>query len=192
MHPGMKLAVELQLLTAQRPGAVRGALWAEIDRDAATWTIAPERMKRSLSGPWANLPHVVPLSREALAVLERAHALSGDSPFIFPGRDAKKPWSDTAIDHEIHRPQTLALLREQGVERFNLHDLRRTAATMMAKAGVAPHVLDRVLGHVPSGVTAEHYDLHQYLEEKREALGVLGARVAALRAGKPAKVRLAA
>lgn len=183
MHPGMKAAIEFQLLTAQRPGAVRGARWSEIDREAGTWTVPPERMKRSLSGPWADLAHVVPVSREALAVLDRAHLLSGDSPFVFPGRDSKKPWSDTGIDHELHRPQTLAKLREQGVERFNLHDLRRSATTLMAKAKIAPHVLERALGHVPSGVLAEHYDIHSYLPEMREALEKLGARVAALKAG---------
>jgi len=177
----MRLAVEFQLLTAQRPGAVHGARWDEIDRERGTWTVPPERMKRSMRSHWADLPNVVPLSAQALDVLARAHKLSGSSPFVFPGRKPEKPWSETAIDHEIHRPTTLALLRAQGVERFNLHDLRRTATTLMTAAGTPPHVVDRVLGHVPSGVTAEHYDQYQYAREKREALDALGARVAALR-----------
>jgi integrase len=186
MHPGMKLAIEFQLLTAQRPGAVNGALWDEVK--SGVWTVPAERMKRMRSSPWADLPNVVPLSEQALAVLEKARALSGDSEFVFPGRDAGKPWSDTAIDHEIHREQTLAKFREHGIERFNLHDLRRTATTIMARLGIAPHVLDRVLGHVPRGVTAEHYDLYEYSAEKRAALVALGASVARLKAGEPAEV----
>jgi hypothetical protein len=58
----------------------------------------------------------------------------------------------------------------------------------MAERGIAPHVIDRVLGHVPSGVTAEVYDRWEYGPEKRAALDALGARVAELKAGKPAKV----
>jgi integrase len=189
MHPGMPLALELQLLTAQRPGAVDGARWDEIDRKRGTWTVPAERMNRQRVSHWADLPNVVPLSAQALAVLERAQALSGDSPFVFPGRDPKKPWSETAIDHEIHRDTMLAKLREQGVGRFNRHDLRRSATTILAAAGIAPHVIDRVLGHVPSGITAEHYNIHSYDAEARAALDVLGARVAELKAGsKPAKV----
>jgi integrase len=188
MHPGMKLAIELQLLTAQRSGAVHGARWDEIDLERRTWTIPASRMKRALRSHWADLPNVVPLSRGALAILEQARALSGDSPYVFPGRNPGQPWSLTAIDHEIHRESTLAKLHEHGVARFNLHDLRRTATTLLAALGIAPHVVDRILGHVPHGVTAEHYDLYQYAAEKRAALDALGERVAALKAGKPAKI----
>jgi integrase len=188
MHPGMKLAIEFQLLTAQRSGAVHGALWDEIDLERRTWTVPAARMKRMRASPWADLAHVAPLSEQALAVLEKAHALSGDSEFVFPGRNPGRPWSDTAIDHEIHRPQTLAKFREHGVERFNLHDLRRTATTLLAQLGIAPHVVDRVLGHVPHGVTAEVYNLYEYAAEKRSALDVLAERVAALKAGEPAKI----
>jgi integrase len=183
MHPGMKLAMEFQLLTAQRPGAVRGALWFEIDLEKRTWTVAAERMKRRKQGDWADLPNVVPLSTQALAVLERARTLSGDSDFLFPGRDPKKPWSPEAIDHELHRDATLKKLKEHGVGRFNLHDLRRTATTIMTGSGVAPHIVDRVLGHVPQGVTAEVYDQYEYSPEKRAALDTLGVRVAAMKAG---------
>jgi integrase len=182
VHPGMKLAIEFQLLTAQRPGAVRGARWSEIGKKI--WTVPPERMKRMVNSPWADLSNVVPLSVEALAVLEKARALSGESPFVFPGRDDKKPWSPEAIDHELHREAMLASLKAEGVARFNLHDLRRTSVTVMAGLGVMPHVIDRILGHVPAGVTAEHYNIHEYVTEKRAALEKLGKRVAAMKRGK--------
>ncbi len=187
MHPGMKLAIEFQTLTAQRPGAVRGARWAEIDRKRRTWTIPPERMKRMKASPWSDLPNVVPLSVEALAVIECAGALSGESPYLFPGRDPEKPWSDTAIDHELHRETMLAMLKERGVERFNLHDLRRTATTILASLGTMPHIVDKLLGHVPEGVTAEVYDVYEYLTEKRSALEALGARVAKMKRRRPIK-----
>jgi integrase len=121
-------------------------------------------------------------------VLERARTLSGDSPFVFPGRNPERPWSGEAINHEIHRDSMLALLKKHEVERFNLHDLRRTATTVMASAGVLPHIIDRVLGHVPSGVTAEVYNKYEYGPEKRAALDKLGERVSALKLGQAAKV----
>jgi len=153
--------------------------------------VPAERMKRQRGSQWERLTHVVPLSSQALEILDEAHRYSGDSPFVFPGRVTDRPWIATAIDHEIHRPQTLAKLREHGVERFNLHDLRRSAVTIMTAVGVTPHIVERVLGHVPSGVVAEHYDLYSYYPEMREALQMLGAAVDTLKAGKRIKEGIA-
>jgi len=188
MHQGMKLAIELQLLTAQRPGAVRAARWSEIDRKARTWVIPASRMKRARRQASAEAAHLVPLSAEACVVLERAAELAGRSPHVFPGRDESKPWSPEAIDHEIHREGTLAKFKAEGVARWNLHDLRRTATTLMSELGIAPHIKDRVLGHLPQDVTGRHYDLHDYEREKREALEALATRIEEVKTRKRADV----
>lgn len=71
-----KLALRFLVLTAARSGEVRGATWHEVDQDAATWTIPKERMK-------ARREHRVPLSKQALDVLTRAHALRKRSGLLF-------------------------------------------------------------------------------------------------------------
>lgn len=76
-YMGTKLAFRFMVLTATRGAETRGAGWSEIDLDAVLWTIPADRMKMSRA-------HVVPLSRQALAILEDARALSGDSDYVFP------------------------------------------------------------------------------------------------------------
>lgn len=79
-HPVTKLALRFLVLTAVRPGEIRGAAWAEfegLDGAAPVWRIPAERMKMSKE-------HVVPLSRQAVAVLSAAHRLTGRGPLVFP------------------------------------------------------------------------------------------------------------
>ena len=78
-----KLAFAFLVLTAARAGEVRGATWDEIDLDGATWTIPAERMK-------ARREHRVPLSKQALDVLERARALRSSEGLIFPLESSKR------------------------------------------------------------------------------------------------------
>jgi integrase len=86
-----KLALEFIVLTATRSGETRGALWSEIDIDAAEWTIPAERMK-------AKRPHRVPLSPRALEILQKAKAIKHkDADFVFPGSIIGKPLSDVTL-----------------------------------------------------------------------------------------------
>jgi integrase len=73
-----------------RTSEVLGARWEEIDRTTTTWTIPGVRMK-------AGIDHRVPLSPRCVEILERAKALSGGGPFVFPGRTAKRPLSNMAF-----------------------------------------------------------------------------------------------
>lgn len=70
----MRAALKLAPLQFQRPGELRGAAWAEIDLDAALWTILAARMKRGKDGKENGHPHLVPLSTQAVAVLRSAPA----------------------------------------------------------------------------------------------------------------------
>ncbi len=78
IHPTTKLAIRFTILTAARSGEVRGATWQEIDLEKRLWSIPAERMKM-------RLPHTVPLSDQALSVLDRLKILHGDNGLVFPG-----------------------------------------------------------------------------------------------------------
>lgn len=87
---GTKLAFRFMVLTATRGAEVRGATWMEIDLAGATWTIPAPRMKMGRS-------HAVPLSRQALDVLDDARALSADWKYVFPSGKSDRPLSDNTF-----------------------------------------------------------------------------------------------
>ncbi|CAK8722987.1 MAG: Phage integrase family protein [Candidatus Electronema aureum] len=91
-----KLALQFTILTAARSGETRGATWAEINLDAALWRIPGARMKM-------DSPHTVPLSRQAVAILERAGRLYGREGLTFPGRDGVKPLSENTMLYALYR-----------------------------------------------------------------------------------------
>ena len=164
--------IRVLLLTGQRRSEVARADWREISAD--TWTIPAARYKTKID-------HVVPLTAAVLAVLgePQGHDRRA-SGFVFSndgGRTAlasfgrAKAELDRAID-ESRRTRGL-----EPMPRWTLHDLRRTARSLMSRAGVAADVAERVLGHVIAGVRSV-YDRHGYEAEKREALERLAALVA--------------
>jgi integrase len=87
--------LEFTILTACRSGESRGALWSEIDLDAGTWSIPAARMK-------ASRPHRIPLSTQALELLEVLPRYEG-TDLVFPGRDAEKPLSDMSLTQVMRR-----------------------------------------------------------------------------------------
>jgi integrase len=152
--------VRLLALTGQRFGEVAGMAWGELDLQGALWTIPAARMK-------GKRPHEVPLSQPALAIIASLPQVS--SVWVFPARG-------TGPTKNI-RPAKARLDLLSGVSDWTIHDLRRTAASGMARLGTAPHVVAEVLGHARSGVTSTVYVRHQYLEEKRAALEAWAAEV---------------
>jgi integrase len=162
------------LLTAQRRDEVAHMSRKEIGSDAI-WTIPPERYK-------TKLPNHVPLSKAALAVIEAQPKIE-DCAYVFASR-AKTPFtgfgkSKAALDRAV-----LAVMKKQAekgakiepLPAWTLHDLRRTAKTLMVRAGVRPDISERVLGHVIAGVEGT-YDRHSYADEKRDALEQLAAMI---------------
>ena len=172
MDPATRLALRLQLLTAQRCGEVLALEWSEIDEPAAVWTIPGAKAKNKRS-------HRVPLSAQALALLAEARAV-GTGAFVFPSYRGDKPMVETAVARAVARN-----MEHFGVERFTPHDLRRTAASHMTGLGIPRLVVSKLLNHVESGVTAI-YDRHSYDAEKRAALVQWGERVEALAQAKEA------
>ncbi len=150
--------VQLLLLTATRRKEAAGMRRSEIV--GTEWTIPQERYKtgREL---------VVPLSATAVGVLERLPRIgNGDLMFTSDGRVPIGGFSDrkAAFDEAC------------GVTGWVLHDLRRTARSLMSRAGVDSDIAERCLGHVISGVRGT-YDRHQYFREKQLAFEALAAQI---------------
>jgi integrase len=122
------------------------------------------------------------LSKAALAVIE-AQPRFDDCDYVFPSR-AKTPYSRSGKSKAKLDKAVLAAMKTQAkkgakvepLPNWTLHDLRRTAKTLMVRAGVRPDISERVLGHVIAGVEGT-YDRHSYAEEKRDALEKLAAMI---------------
>ncbi len=160
----IRLALKLQLTTAQRRGEVISAEWSEFDRAAGVWTIPAHKAKN-------NELHVLPLSPLALSLLDAIKDNAGDSAFLFPSHIDNKPILPDSVSHALRKN-----LKHIGVDNLRPHDLRRTAATAMAALGVDRTALARVLNHVDRSVTGR-YDAHSYLDEKRAALDRWGRKL---------------
>jgi integrase len=166
--------VKTLLLTAQRRDEVAQMSRKEIGSDGI-WTIPAERYK-------AKRPNFVPLSKAALAVIA-AQPKHDDCDYVFPSR-AKTPYSGFSKSKAKLDKAVFAAIKKQAkkgakvepMPNWTLHDLRRTAKTLMARAGVRPDISERVLGHVIAGVEGT-YDRHSYADEKRDALETLAAMI---------------
>src|SRR5439155_26507441 len=168
--------VKLLLLTAQRIGEVRTIAWADLDLDAAWWTIPAEHAKNKLA-------HRVPLSDSALAILRQLRELNAASPYVFPTTRASASGYLERVYKAIDR-----IRRASGVKDFTPHDLRRTSASWMTSMGISRLAVSKVLNHAERGITAV-YDRHSYDPEKRQALDAWARRLEAIVTGeKPAKV----
>lgn len=158
--------VRLLLLTAQRRHEVSAMVWSELDQSAAMWVLPGERTKNKLE-------HEVPLSPQALTIVAQRPEIEGRQYVFGKG---KGPYSG-------YSRAKRALDERSGVTEWRLHDLRRTAATMMADVlKVQPHIIEAILNHT-SGAKASVagiYNRAQYRDEKRDALALWGRYVAGL------------
>ena len=166
--------VKMLLLTGQRRDEVARMSRSEIDKEGI-WVIPAERYK-------TKRPNHVPLSKAALAHIESQLKLR-DCDLIFPSR-AKTPYSGFTKSKAKLDKAVLATMKAHAkagtkvdsLPNWTLHDLRRTAKTLMVRAGVRPDISERVLGHVIAGVEGT-YDRHSYVDEKRDALEKLATIV---------------
>jgi integrase len=160
--------VRFLLLTASRRDEAALAPWTELD-DEGVWTIPADRFK-------SGHQHVVPLpeaAREIIGGLTRLGPLVFANAGYRPmgGLSDLKRQLDAAMLEELRKSDPAAELAP-----WVLHDIRRTAKTLMSRAGVRPDISERVLGHAMPGVEGV-YDRHSYLDEKRDALEKLAAMV---------------
>ncbi len=164
----------LLLLTAQRREEVGAMRWSEIDTKVRTWTIPKERTKNGKT-------HIVHLSPQALEVLALVPT-QATSEYVFTAT------LETAISGYTRAKARLDNLMG-GIPAWRGHDLRRTAASGMAKLGFQPHVIERVLNHISGaqGGLVSVYQRHEYLEDRKRAIEAWGAYVEQLTSKKSSK-----
>jgi len=163
--PPIRLALKLQLCTAQRKGEIVGAEWGELDLHDGIWNIPAEKSKNGL-------PHRVALAPLALALLNEVARNASGSRWLFPSpRRQGEPITPRAVSHAMRNNR-----ERLGIGDATPHDLRRTAASQMTALGVSRLVVGKILNHSEREVTAV-YDRHSYDAEKREALAKWGARL---------------
>ncbi len=151
-----KLALHLLVLCMVRKGELIGARWEEIDFDKAEWLIPAERMKK-------DKPHLVPLSKQAVAMFEELKGLAGHSPWVLPSRNTwKQPIAHSTLNQAIRS-------LELGIRDFVIHDFRRTASTQLHEAGFNSDWIEKALAHEQKGVRGV-YNKAEYLSQRREML----------------------
>ena len=161
------------LLTLQRRSELGLAEWREFDLKARIWRI-PDAHAKTGKG------HGVPLSDWAAEELERLKVMAGGSRYVLPNIDKSAPMDPKYITRSVAR--CLKRFKKHGVAAFTPHDLRRTGRTGLARLGVRVDVAERVLNHARERMEAT-YDVHDYIDETREALGKWGRYLAELRDG---------
>ena len=151
-----RLAIKLMALTFVRTSELIGAKWAEFDLDAARWDIPAERMKM-------RTPHIVPMARQALEVLDTLRTLTGQSEWLFPGdRNASKPMSNNTI---------LKALERMGYKgRMTGHGFRGLASTILHEQGYAHDHIELQLAHAPRNAVSAAYNHALYLEPRAKMM----------------------
>jgi integrase len=150
-------ALEFTILTAARTGEVIGATWAEIDMQAAVWTVPPGRMK-------AGKEHRVPLSDAALPVLRAMAPLRNDGAggWVFPGGKANEHLSDMGM---------IMLLRRMGRADLSVHGFRSTFRDWSAEATNHPReIAEKALAHTLRDETERAYQRGDLLEKRRRLM----------------------
>ncbi|MFC4821924.1 tyrosine-type recombinase/integrase [Dokdonella ginsengisoli] len=152
----VRCALKLSPYVFTRPGELRKASWSEFDLDRGEWRIPAERMK-------SRVPHIVPLSEQAVAILLELKPLTESSGLLFPGRDNQKPMSDNTVN---------AALRRLGYEKdmFTAHSFRSMASTLLNELGWNPDAIERQLSHGERNKVRAAYNHAQHLPERRKMM----------------------
>jgi integrase len=150
--PSTKNALRLLMLSAVRPGELRGALWEEFDLPGKQWRIPAERMKMKEE-------HIVPLSTQALEILESMRPLSGDDALVFPSPFYPgKPLSENTFN------SALARMGYKGSA--TAHGFRALFSTVANECGWDADVIERQLAHIERNQVRAAYHRAQYLEQR--------------------------
>ena len=166
--PVTAFALRFAPLTFVRPGELRHAEWAEFDAEAAEWRIPAAKMKMREQ-------HIVPLSRQALAVLDALRPHTGGGRYLFPSeRTGERPMSENTVN---------AALRRLGYSKEEMtgHGFRSMASTLLNEIGWNRDAIERQLAHAErSGVRAA-YNYAEYLPERRKMMQAWADHLDALR-----------
>lgn len=179
--PFVRTALLLAPLLYQRPANLRMMEWEELDLDGQLWTIPSAKMKRSVQEKENGEPHVVPLPKQAVAMLRELKPLSGRGRYVFPGqRDHDRPMSDNSVRTALY---SLGFGDEQ-----SWHGFRASARTMLVdQLDLDPLAIEANLAHAVKDANGRSYNRTKYLAKRfdqvqqwadyldhlRESLGVV-------------------
>lgn len=152
-----KCALQLAPLVFVRPGELRHAEWPEIDFDKKEWRIPGHKMKMGEV-------HIVPLSRQAIEILQSIHPLTGDSQYIFPSiRSGARPMSENTVN---------GALRRMGYEKDEMtgHGFRSMASTLLHEHGWPHEAIERQLAHAERNKVVAAYNYAEHLPKRREMM----------------------
>lgn len=153
-----KIGLQLILMTMVRKSELLLAHKKHVDLDNAEWHIPPEHSKTGKA-------HIVYLSRQAVALFRELFALAGDSELVMPGRGSStKPFAHNAINSALK-----VSLIGQSIPKFTIHDLRRTASTLLHEEGWPSDVVEKALNHTIGGVRGV-YNRAEYAAQRKEML----------------------
>lgn len=147
-----RLALQLLAHLFVRTNELIGAVWVEFDLTAAMWAVPAARMKMKHE-------HLVPLSRQALAILAQLQSIGGGSRFVFPGRNRDKPVSNNTMLFALYR------LGYKG--KMTGHGFRAVASTILNEHGYRADVIERQLAHTERDDVRAAYNRAQYLPERK-------------------------
>ena len=177
-QPVTRAALLMSALLFQRPGNMRHMEWAEIDMDAALWTIPAAKMKRTVYGKTNGRPHLVPLPLQALDLLRELQPLTGHGLYVFPSLiSTKRPMSENTLR---------VALRRLGYTNDDMtpHGFRAMARTIMVeKLNMHPDVIEAQLAHGKSGPLGSAYDRAEFMEQRRNMMAAWAEYLDQLREG---------
>lgn len=158
--PIVRTALQIAPLLYQRPGNLREMEWAELDLDAALWTIPSMKMKRRKGEKEQGDAHVVPLSTQVVALLRELHPITGHGCYVFPGqRSHDRPMSDNSVRSALY---ALGFGKEQ-----MWHGFRASARTMLVdQLNLDPLAIEANLAHAVKDANGRSYNRTQYLKQR--------------------------
>lgn len=164
-------ALKLAPLVFTRPGELRHAEWAEISLGRAQWNIPGEKMKMGT-------PHIVPLSKQAVAILTELHPLTGKGKYVFPSvRSNRDPMSENTVNAALRR-------LGYGTDDMTGHGFRSMASTLLHEMGWNSDAIERQLAHAERNAIKAAYNRAEHLPERRRMMQAWADYLDALREGK--------
>ncbi len=162
--PTIRLGMKLCLLTMVRKSELQDATWDEVDFENAVWTIPKERMKRSK-------PHNVYLARQSLDILIALKTCAGNSPYLLPSRyEPDAPMSRATFNRVTYAVVERAQRDKLPLAPFTVHDLRRTASTLLNELGFNSDWIEKCLAHEDGRSSRGVYNKAEYEHQRRHMM----------------------
>ena len=160
----VRAALVFSALTFCRPGPIRHAEWEEIDFSGEQWIIPAAKMKMTKEMKLRKDPHIVPLARQTVEVLQKVQHFTGRGMYIFPNpRNKNLPMSENAVNVAIRR---MGYTKEQ----MTAHGFRAMASTLLNEAGYRLDVIEAQLAHTSADKIRAIYNRAQYMDERRKLM----------------------